>query len=608
MAKKLLYIFAVLAVLLMPAAVYAATQTLSLTGEGDQVDGTYTGGAADYTNLNVDSTSSYLTLDEEEEHCFNVTNTAITPDVINYVRITFKWDGSYFAGTPPAGSTYTRLRPYVRISGTNYYGTAKTATGSWQTDTNYWYNDPSTGSAWTEAAIDSAQFGFKCIFYVDPGMGDPDEARICYTYVTVQYDPLTAPDVETDAVTNITGTTAQLNGEITATGGENADMRGFVWDTSTHANPGNVAPPATYSDNATENGSFAEAIFDYTGGTFVAGTTYYVRAYAHNSQGWTYGDEVTFTTIDVPTITTDAATNVGATTARINSTVTDDGGEACDVRFGYDTVTRANIELYANLTPWVNDTYTTGNKPYVDLTSLTPGQTYYFRVQIKNVSGNTTGSEVTFLTGTGVIAPTLFHAKPEANSNSLTWLIGDGATTTMIRYKEGSFPTTTSDGTLVYNGVMNNTMHDDLIEGTTYYYSAWGVSGNLTSPSYATVMSTTLADGADLVDLELPGSYPGWMQSTNYQNLSGNPLYGWVNWIADTWSMPRASFWLAIWFILPVMIGMWLFYKNANILVVGIILVAFIAIGVKAEILAGWITFLYASMMAFGLWVGHRLT
>ena len=39
-----------------------------------------------------------------------------------------------------------------------------------------------------------------------------------------------------------------------------------------------------------------------------------------------------------PDIITQAATYIGATTARLNSLVINDGGQPADVRFGYSTV------------------------------------------------------------------------------------------------------------------------------------------------------------------------------------------------------------------------------------------------------------------------------
>ena len=57
------------------------------------------------------------------------------------------------------------------------------------------------------------------------------------------------------------------------------------------------------------------------------GTTYYVRAYAENSQGVSYGMEVSFITVaNPPTVTTGEVSIITQTTALGSGTVTDDGG------------------------------------------------------------------------------------------------------------------------------------------------------------------------------------------------------------------------------------------------------------------------------------------
>jgi len=97
---------------------------------------------------------------------------------------------------------------------------------------------------------------------------------------------------------DISGIDITLNGEITNTGvAGDDDIRGFVWDTASHANPGNTAPGASaYSDNWTEAGSFGTGVFDHEETGLVSVCIYYYRACAHSADGWAYGDEVVFMT------------------------------------------------------------------------------------------------------------------------------------------------------------------------------------------------------------------------------------------------------------------------------------------------------------------------
>jgi len=96
-----------------------------------------------------------------------------------------------------------------------------------------------------------------------------------------------APTVTTSAVSSITSTTATGNGNVTADGGNNITERGVCWSTSTN--------PTTSSSKATASGTTGAFTASITG--LSAGTLYYVRAYAINSVGTSYGSNVTFTTL-----------------------------------------------------------------------------------------------------------------------------------------------------------------------------------------------------------------------------------------------------------------------------------------------------------------------
>ena len=99
------------------------------------------------------------------------------------------------------------------------------------------------------------------------------------------------PEVSTQAVSSIDRTKAIGNGTVISDGGYVITERGFCWDIVT--NP-------TILDNTVvvsgTTGSFTGELSGLTGNT-----TYYVRAYAKNSQGISYGEEVSFTTLSIAT-------------------------------------------------------------------------------------------------------------------------------------------------------------------------------------------------------------------------------------------------------------------------------------------------------------------
>ena len=94
-------------------------------------------------------------------------------------------------------------------------------------------------------------------------------------------------ELTTAAATAITRTTATSGGNITNDGGAAITERGIVW--STTANP--TVSLTTKTASGTGTGTFSSNLTGLT-----ANTTYYVRAYATNSRGTFYGNEITFRT------------------------------------------------------------------------------------------------------------------------------------------------------------------------------------------------------------------------------------------------------------------------------------------------------------------------
>ena len=96
----------------------------------------------------------------------------------------------------------------------------------------------------------------------------------------------TLPTVTTSSVSNITVTSASCGGNVTSDGGATVIARGVCWSTM---------PNPTIDNNKTTDGaglgSYTSSVTD-----LAEGTTYYVRAYATNSVGTTYGEEISFTT------------------------------------------------------------------------------------------------------------------------------------------------------------------------------------------------------------------------------------------------------------------------------------------------------------------------
>jgi hypothetical protein len=99
--------------------------------------------------------------------------------------------------------------------------------------------------------------------------------------------PAFTPPVATTTVSSITATTASSGGTITSDDGASITSRGVCWSTST----GPTIALSTKTVDGSGTGTFTSSISGLT-----LGTKYYIRAYATNSIGTAYGDEISFST------------------------------------------------------------------------------------------------------------------------------------------------------------------------------------------------------------------------------------------------------------------------------------------------------------------------
>ncbi|MCF8257648.1 MAG: hypothetical protein K9J06_08850 [Flavobacteriales bacterium] len=200
------------------------------------------------------------------------------------------------------------------------------------------------------------------------------------------------PVVTTLGISSITGVSAQGGGNVTSNGGETIVQRGLCWSTSPN--------PTTADFTAIVSGGIG------TFNTAISGlqpnTTYYVRAYATNSNGTGYGNEVNFTTntSNIPVVNTGALGNITSTTAILNGSVTSDGGETI-VQRGLCWSTSPNASTSNSFTP-----NGTGAGSFTSVISpLQPNTTYYARAYATNAIGTAYGSEVNFTTPSGPSVP-----------------------------------------------------------------------------------------------------------------------------------------------------------------------------------------------------------
>jgi uncharacterized protein (TIGR02145 family) len=189
------------------------------------------------------------------------------------------------------------------------------------------------------------------------------------------------PNVITNLITSISQTTASSGGNITSDGGAIVTERGVVWSTS----PNPTILLSTKTKDGTGTGTFSSSI---TG--LLPNTTYFVKAYATNSVGTGYGNEVSFKTqtengIFEPTVITSPAGEVSYTTITSGGNVTYNGSS--DVIARGVIWSKTEVPTITLTTKTVNGI---GNGSFFSyLFGLTPNTTYYLRAYATNSAGLT---------------------------------------------------------------------------------------------------------------------------------------------------------------------------------------------------------------------------
>lgn len=198
----------------------------------------------------------------------------------------------------------------------------------------------------------------------------------------------TAPTgVTTNILSLITQNTATCGGSVSTDGGATVTSRGVCWNTS--ANPTILN---TKTIDGTGTGSFTSSLTGLT-----PNTTYYVRAYATNSIGTTYGSTkiLVTTAATIPTgITTAGISAISQNTASSGGTIAGSGGATIS--------SRGVCWSTSTSTPTISNTKTidgTGTGTFTSsLTGLTANTTYYVRAYATNSVGTAYGNTQTFTT------------------------------------------------------------------------------------------------------------------------------------------------------------------------------------------------------------------
>jgi hypothetical protein len=230
---------------------------------------------------------------------------------------------------------------------------------------NYW-----NGTAWVTVA---------------PGLSLPGNEALtlsfCNGVPTWGPCPAVLPTVTTTAVSDITALSSVSGGTIISSGGAEIVNRGVCWSTSN--NP-------TIANNVTQD--WGSSFTSFISG-LAPNTTYYVRAFATNSVGTAYGNQVSFTT-PAFVITTTAVSDITIFSATSGGGVSDQNLNVWGVCWS----TSSNPTIANNVTQDWGSPFTSS------ISGLAPNTSYYVRAYATAWNGQTYyGNQVSFTTPTLVI-------------------------------------------------------------------------------------------------------------------------------------------------------------------------------------------------------------
>ena len=158
------------------------------------------------------------------------------------------------------------------------------------------YGGPTTNwGSYDKDDVEASGFGIGLSCYSNDG---GEVAMVEYIKLRVYYHILVYPTVTTQATDTTVPGGATLNGNITDDGGASITQHGFCWKAG--SDPVNIAG----ADGSSTLGAGSEGAFNQAKTGLTENTTFYVRSYATNSKGTSYGAAVSFTTGETLTMGT----------------------------------------------------------------------------------------------------------------------------------------------------------------------------------------------------------------------------------------------------------------------------------------------------------------
>ena len=160
--------------------------------------------------------------------------------------------------------------------------------------------------------------------------------------------------------------------------------RGLCWNTTQN--------PTTINSKTTDGTGVGTFTTNLMG--LLPGTTYYVKAYATNGIGTSYGEQKKFAMLaEAPVVTTNAVSSVTNTTITTGGYIKSDGGSAITaVGVCWSTTTNPTVDNNKTIYGLWSGSFTS------NISGLNSGTTYYIRAYATNSAGTSYGQQLSILT------------------------------------------------------------------------------------------------------------------------------------------------------------------------------------------------------------------
>ncbi|MCB8964975.1 MAG: fibronectin type III domain-containing protein [Bacteroidales bacterium] len=230
-------------------------------------------------------------------------------------------------------------------------------------------------------------------------------ARVACSVCYMVYEggsTINPPTVSTNSVSSVATTSAVGGGNVTANGGATVTASGIVYSKSSNPTTSTGTVLSTYP--VTTSGSYSLTMSGLT-----SSTTYYVRAYATNSAGTSYGTQVSFTTMSAP--------DTQAPTAPANLAASGVTSSSANLSWtaSTDNVGVTGYRIYRN-----GSLLTTATGTSYSVTGLSASTTYSFYVKAIDAAGNASSSSNTISVTTPEV--TITYCTSAGSDYSYEWI------------------------------------------------------------------------------------------------------------------------------------------------------------------------------------------